>query len=89
QNYPNPFNPSTVIAYTLPGGGRSYDVSLRVYNLLGQEVATLVQQERLAGYHQETFDAQNFASGIYIYQLIATAADGTRFTARRAMVLVK
>jgi hypothetical protein len=86
QNYPNPFNPTTVIGYQLPVTGH---VSLKIFNMVGQEVATLVQQERIAGYHQETFDAHNFASGIYVYQIIATTADGTRLTARRAMALVK
>lgn len=86
QNYPNPFNSTTTIGYQLPVAAH---ISLKIFNMLGQEVTTLFQQEQSAGYHQETFNTQNFASGIYVYQLIATAADGTRFTAGRAMVLVK
>ncbi len=85
QNYPNPFNPTTVISYQLPVSGR---VSLKVYNLLGQEVTTLVNGEQLAGYHQETFDTRGLASGIYVYQLVATT-DGARSSSRRVMALVK
>lgn len=63
QNYPNPFNPTTTIEFTLPEDGR---VKLRIYNMLGEEVATLVNEDRLAGvYHQVIFDAGRLASGIY------------------------
>ena len=89
QNYPNPFNPVTVIRYNLPAGvGQSfltvYPVSLRVYNMLGQLVATLVDEEQSPGYKSLTFDAGNLASGMYIYKLSA----GT-FTQARKMVIVK
>jgi len=67
QNYPNPFNPSTTIAYEVPE--RSI-VSLKVYNLLGQTVATLLNNESIAaGNHTVRFDARNLASGVYLYQL--------------------
>ena len=66
QNYPNPFNPVTVIKFTLPQSG---EVSLIVYNLLGQEAAILVNGKLDAGYHQVTWDASNFSSGIYFYRL--------------------
>jgi hypothetical protein len=89
QNYPNPFNPSTVIRYSVPANVRqdeilSYKVSLRVYDILGQLVATLVDEEQSPGYKTITFDASNLPSGMYIYRLSA----GT-FTQARKMVIVK
>ena len=67
QNYPNPFNPSTVIEFTLPADGR---VTLKVYNMLGQEVATLMDGDAAAGiHHQVKFDAKNLSSGIYIARI--------------------
>jgi hypothetical protein len=68
QNYPNPFNPSTVIRYGLPT--RS-EVSLVVYNIIGQEVRQLVSGTQEAGYHQYTFDATGLPSGFYFYRLHA------------------
>lgn len=66
QNYPNPFNPSTVISYQLPVSG---DVTLKVYDVLGREVATLIDEYREAGYHEVEFNSAGLASGIYYYQL--------------------
>jgi poly(beta-D-mannuronate) lyase len=68
QNYPNPFNPSTTIEFTLP---KSEYVELKVYNILGKEVATLVSKKLYQGNHTYTFDGKNLASGIYYYQLVA------------------
>ncbi len=68
QNYPNPFNPSTTIKFTLP---KSEFVELKVYNILGKEVATLVSNKLNQGNHTYTFDGKNLASGIYYYQLVA------------------
>jgi photosystem II stability/assembly factor-like uncharacterized protein len=68
QNYPNPFNPSTTIRYDLPHASR---VSLKVYNTLGQEVATLVNDTKAAGVYTVQFDAGRLASGVYFYRLQA------------------
>jgi len=66
QNYPNPFNPSTVITYQVPAAGR---VTLKVFNLLGQEVATLVDGVQTQGLHDVKFDAAGLSSGVYIYRI--------------------
>jgi hypothetical protein len=68
QNYPNPFNPSTVIRYQLPV---RTPVEIAVFDLLGQEIAKLVNEPKEAGYHTVTFDAGNLASGLYLYRLKA------------------
>jgi hypothetical protein len=66
QNYPNPFNPSTKIDFDLPVSGK---VSLKIYNLLGQEVASLMNGERMAGHYTLQFDAQRLSTGVYFYRL--------------------
>ena len=81
QNYPNPFNPTTVVMYDLPNARH---VSLKVYNTLGQEVATLVNGDRDAGHHVASFDARNLASGVYYYNLKAGG-----FSSTQKMVLAK
>ena len=86
QNYPNPFNPNTAISYQLSAASK---VSLKIYNLLGQEVTSLVDEDRLAGYHQETWDATRCASGVYVYQLMATDEQGSKQVARKRMLLLK
>lgn len=75
QNYPNPFNPSTIISYQLPNAGTQYIVSLRIYDLLGREVASLVDGYQNSGNYFVDFDVRNskseIASGVYIYKLTA------------------
>ncbi|GAB5410376.1 MAG: hypothetical protein BalsKO_27410 [Balneolaceae bacterium] len=81
QNYPNPFNPSTNISFTLPSSG---EVDLKVYNLLGQEVATLVNHRMNSGSHTINFDASRLASGMYIYRLVSGG-----FSQTKKMMLIK
>ncbi len=81
QNYPNPFNPSTTIRFTLPV--REY-VTLKVYNLLGEEIATLVNETVDAGESMVRFDGSRLASGVYLYRLQAGSS-----TLTRRMTLVK
>jgi hypothetical protein len=82
QNYPNPFNPSTTIKFALPMDSK---VTLKVYNIVGQKVTTLINNEiKEAGYHQVSFNANELATGIYIYRL--TAND---FTSTKKFVLMK
>jgi hypothetical protein len=75
QNYPNPFNPSTIISYQLPISGQ---VTLNVYDLLGKEVATLVNEEKAAGIYEVDFNASQLSSGIYFYKLQAGAFSETK-----------
>jgi hypothetical protein len=81
QNYPNPFNPSTTISFGLP---KETHVLLEVYDILGRKVATLVDEQRVAGSYTVTFDASHFGSGVYFYRIKA----GDQFLAKR-MLLVK
>lgn len=81
QNYPNPFNPSTEISYAIPA---KTHVTLRVYNLLGQEVATLVDELRDAGRHTVSWTATDIASGVYFYRL-----QTDDFSATKKMVFMK
>ena len=75
QNYPNPFNPSTTIEYSLVSSGL---VSVRVYDVLGREVATLVNERQESGTYSVRLDASKLSSGIYYYTLKAGASISTR-----------
>ncbi|MGB2960605.1 MAG: M14 family zinc carboxypeptidase [Bacteroidota bacterium] len=75
QNYPNPFNPATTIRYSLPRRGH---VMLKVFDLLGREVETLVDEVRSAGAHSVRFDAGGLAAGVYLYRLTAGGGSQTR-----------
>jgi hypothetical protein len=81
QNYPNPFNPSTTITFCLP---RSGSASLKVYNMLGREIATLLNGYTTSGAHEVQFDATNLASGVYFYKLTSN-----NFSEEKKMMIVK
>ncbi len=81
QNYPNPFNPTTTIRFSIPEAGL---VTLKVFNLLGQEVTTLFSGEKTSGVYEATFDASTVASGIYFYTL-----EAKNFSITKKMVLLK
>jgi hypothetical protein len=81
QNYPNPFNPTTQITYSIPNNEK---VKLNVYNILGNEVAELVNETKNAGTHTVKFNAQNLASGVYFYRLTAGSS-----TVVKKMLLLK
>lgn len=81
QNYPNPFNPTTTIAFSLPIANL---VTLKVYNILGQEVATLVNEEMKAGSYRLNFNGSHLASGVYFYKLTAGS-----FTSVKKLSLLK
>jgi hypothetical protein len=81
QNYPNPFNPITVISYQLPVNSL---ITLKVYDVLGREVATLVNERKAAGSYTATFDASKFSSGVYFYKLQSGS-----FVQTKKMLLVK
>ncbi len=88
QNYPNPFNPSTVIRYQIPVTSR---VQLKIYNLLGQEVRTLVDEVQESGYRAIEWNSAGLASGVYFYRLSATGIAGPRksFSQVKKMLSIK
>ena len=81
QNYPNPFNPGTVINYQIPHAAK---VTIKIYDIIGNEVSTLVDGNKAAGNYSVTYHALNLASGIYIYELRSN-----EFISRNKMMLIK
>ena len=86
QNYPNPFNPVTKIKFSLPTVGQrhAFDVRLIVYDILGREVAVLVNEQLSPGTYEVSFDGSNLPSGVYFYKLITEG-----FSETKKMVLLK
>ncbi len=81
SNYPNPFNPTTTINYQLPENGF---VTIKVYDMLGKEIATLVNENKSAGYYKINFDASKLTSGVYIYTINAG-----KYSQSKKMLLMK
>lgn len=75
QNYPNPFNPSTTIEYQIP---QSSFVTIKVYDVIGSEIITLVNEEKSAGIHEVNFEPKNLTSGLYLYKISAGGFEQTR-----------
>jgi hypothetical protein len=86
QNYPNPFNPTTIINYQLPADGI---VSLKVYDMLGREIQTLVNRYQNRGSYNVSFDGSNLSSGVYFYQIRISSENANNFSSTRKMLLVK
>ncbi|MCW9066058.1 MAG: T9SS type A sorting domain-containing protein, partial [Ignavibacteriaceae bacterium] len=87
QNYPNPFNPSTKIRYSLP---LASNVTIRIYNSIGENIITLVDNYQPAGNHTVDWNAAHYASGIYFYSLEAIPSDGDQiYNSVKKMILLK
>ncbi len=86
QNYPNPFNPSTTINFSLAVDSK---VSLKIFDVLGQEVATLINGQMAAGSQKVSFDASSLNSGVYFYRIDASGIDGQKFSSVKKMILTK
>ncbi|MBP9120448.1 MAG: T9SS type A sorting domain-containing protein [Ignavibacterium sp.] len=86
QNYPNPFNPSTTINFSLAVDSK---VSLKIFDVLGQEVATLVNGQLAAGSQKVSFNASSLNSGVYFYRIDADGIDGQKFSSVKKMILTK
>jgi len=86
QNYPNPFNPATQINFSLASDSK---VILKVYNVMGQEVKTLLNENRKAGFHHVNFDASDLSSGVYFYSIETSGDNGNNFSAVKKMILLK
>ncbi|MDP2363043.1 MAG: ice-binding family protein, partial [Ignavibacteria bacterium] len=86
QNYPNPFNPSTTINFSLTVDSK---VSLKIFDVLGQEVATLINGQLAAGSQKVSFNASSLNSGVYFYRIDAAGIDGQKFSSTKKMILMK
>ena len=86
QNYPNPFNPATTISYQLPKVSK---INLKIYDILGSEVETLIDKEQYPGFYKLDWNAGRYSSGMYIYQLIAENNNGGKNIFRKKMLLIK
>lgn len=86
QNFPNPFNPSTKITYAIPEGAI---VQIKIYDILGTEVADLVNETKPAGYYEITFNTSELSSGVYIYRITALSGDRILFSQSKQMILIK
>lgn len=87
QNYPNPFNPATTIKFALPFNS---NVKISVFNILGEQVAVLLDQVKEVGYHNVSWNANQLASGVYFYNIEAKSVDGAKtFNAVKKMMLIK
>jgi hypothetical protein len=86
QNYPNPFNPSTTIEFAVP---TSSNVSIEVYNILGQKVASLFNGYKSVGNHQVEWNASSFGSGVYFYKISAVSERGDKFQSVKKLMLMK
>lgn len=86
QNYPNPFNPSTSISFSVPVDAR---VNIKLYNILGREVMTLLEKDLTAGYYNYNYNLQNLSSGVYFYSLEAVGTDGAVYSSTKKMTLLK
>jgi len=89
QNYPNPFNPETMVRYSLPTSSSAYDVSLKVYNLLGQEVATLVEAQQGTGFYEAKLDGRTLTTGAYFYRIVVTGENKSSYTSVKRMLLLR
>jgi hypothetical protein len=86
-NYPNPFNPETIIRYTIPNASPLYRVTLKVFNMLGQEVATVVDGAQTSGYYEVKFNGHSLSSGVYFYSLTVTDGSRTYKESKKMMLL--
>jgi hypothetical protein len=88
SNYPNPFNPETTIRYTVPNASPMYSVTLKIFNVLGQEISTLVNAQQKSGYYEVRYTALKQSSGVYFYQI--KVSDGTQiFSDVKKMMMLK
>jgi flagellar hook assembly protein FlgD len=84
QNYPNPFNPKTTIRFDVPSVETIHELSLRIYDILGREIATIVNQELKPGSYNVDWDGTNYPGGVYLYKL--QAGD---YSSVKKMILLK